>query len=338
MSLFDFQMGMFEFTPSLPKADNTEQWIRLSNGAGFVTVPDSVVKWKPDWTRQWGYVKDKPAVAELHHWIELEQQKGWVHMPTIPMDVPLDALLPLRLSNISMLASAVPLSVIVARPPSCDLYDFAEASFAAVAVAMAEACEEWCGHVQNEHRKGEARIQPLADDVYASDRVLRPTVVVPAAICHDAVVVWDRRMLGGEEYTATAFGVQLEFAQWMGELPRLRVAVLTFNVQCPSGVTMEELEALAMAIVLGGFRLVACFGDCEFSVGVAANEVMLNIARCGVLPIVMQEEDHQVVFRTLYPSDASAVAGSKPAVAGRHNPLTLAGVNDIADYRCPNRF
>ena len=100
---------------------------------------------------------------------------------------------------------------------------------------MAEACEEWCGHVQNEHRKGEARIQPLADDVYASDRVLRPTVVVPAAICHDAVVVWDRRMLGGEEYMATAFGVQLELAQWMGELPRLRVAVLTFNVQCPSG-------------------------------------------------------------------------------------------------------
>ena len=102
----------------------------------------------------------------------------------------------------------------------------------------------------------------------------------------------------------------------MGELPRLRVAVLTFNVQCPSGFTMEELEALAIAIVLDGFQLVACFGDCEFSVGVAANEVMLNIARCGVLPIVMQEEDHQVVFRTLYPSDASAVAGSKPAVAG----------------------
>ena len=161
---------------------------------------------------------------------------------------------------------------------------------------MAETCEEWCGHVQNEHRKGEARIQPLADDVYASDRALRPTVVVPAAICHDAVVVWDRRMLGGEEYTATAFGVQLEFAQWMGELPRLRVAVLTFNVQCPSGFTMEELEALAIAIVLDGFQLVACFGDCEFSVGVAANEVMLNIARCGVLPIVMQEEITKLCF------------------------------------------
>jgi hypothetical protein len=145
-------------------------------------------------------------------------------------------------------------------------------------------------------------------------------------------------MLGGEEYMATAFGVQLELAQWMGELPRLRVAVLTFNVQCPSGVTMEEPEALAMAIVLGGFQLVACFGDCEFSVGVAASEVMLNIARCGVLPIVMQEEDHQVAFRMLYPSDASAVAGSKPAVAGRHNPLTVAGVNDIADRRRPNRF
>jgi hypothetical protein len=95
--------------------------------------------------------------------------------------------------------SALPLSVIVASPASCSLCGFADASFAAVAVTLAEACEEWCDHVQNEHRKGEVRIQPLADDVYASERVLRPTVVVPAAICHDAVIVWDRRMPGGEE-------------------------------------------------------------------------------------------------------------------------------------------
>jgi hypothetical protein len=101
----------------------------------------------------------------------------------------------------------------------------------------------------------------------------------------------------------------------MGEPPRLRVAVLTFSVHLPSKVTMEELEALAMAIVLGGFQLVACFGNCELSVVVAASEVMLHIAHCGVLPIVMQEEDHQVVFRVLYPSDSSAAAGSKPSSA-----------------------
>ena len=63
--------------------------------------------------------------------------------------------------------------------------------------------------------------------------------------------------------------------------------------------------------------------------GVAANEVMLNIARCGVLPIVMQEEDHQVVFRTLYPSDASAVAGSKPAVAGSKPSSALSAVAGV---------
>ena len=51
---------------------------------------------------------------------------------------------------------------------------------------------------------------------------------------------------------------------------------------------------------------------------VAANEVMVHIARCGVSPIVMQEENHQVVCRFEYPADSSAVAGRKPssAVAG----------------------
>jgi hypothetical protein len=129
-------------------------------------------------------------------------------------------------------------------------------------------------------------------------------------------------MVAGEEgYMVSAFGVQIEFSQWMSDLPRLRVAVLTFNVQYPSEVALEEPEALARAIVLGGFQLVVCFGNCVLSVVTAANEVLVNIARCGVLPIVMQEVDNQVVFRMQYPSASSAVAGSKPssdssAVAG----------------------
>mgnify|MGYP006878242355 CR=1 FL=1 len=159
---------------------------------------------------------------------------------------------------------------------------------------------------------------------------MRPTVVVPAAICHDAVVVWDRRMLGGEEYTATAFGVQIEFSQWMSDLPRLRLAVLTFNGVSASNVSPEEPEELAIALVLGGFQLGVFFGNLAVSVIVAANEVMVHIARCGVTPIVMQEEDHQVVFRLEYPSDSSAVAGGKPssdssAVAGRKPSSAVAG-------------
>jgi hypothetical protein len=260
-ALFNEQMGMFEWTPSLPLADDNEQWLKLKHGLGYVQVPESVVKWKPDWIRPWGYVKVKPAVAELHHWVELEDRKGWVHMPTFLLDVPLDASLPLRLSNIKLPQSAMPLSVIVASPTSCSLYDFADASFSAVAVTMAGACEEWFDQVENECRQGEVRLQPAATDVYAADKVFRPTVVVPAAICHDAVIVWDRRMVAGEEgYMVSAFGVQIEFSQWMSDLPRLRVAVLTFNVQYSSEVALEEPEALARAIVLGGFQLVVCFG------------------------------------------------------------------------------
>ena len=180
---------------------------------------------------------------------------------------------------------------------------------------MAETCEEWCGHVQNEHRKGEARIQPLADDVYASDRVLRPTVVVPAAICHDAVVVWDRRAPIGEEYAATAFGVQIEFSQWLSDLPRLRLAVLIFNGASASDVSPEEPEELAAAVVLGGFQLGVCFASLDESVVIAANELMINIARCGVQPKVLQEDVHQVVFQLEYPSASSAVAGRKPSSA-----------------------
>jgi hypothetical protein len=90
---------------------------------------------------------------------------------------------------------------------------------------------------------------------------------------------------------------------------------------------MEEPETLARAIVLGGFQLVACFRDGELSVVVAANEVMLNIARCGVIPEVMQEEDHQVVFRIVYPSEASAVAGRKPSSASSAAPgVSYAGI------------
>jgi hypothetical protein len=321
MTLFDRQMLMFEYAPSLPKADDNGQWLKLCHGRGFVTVPEAVVKWQPGWNRQWGYVKVKPAVAVLHHWHELENGQGWVHLPPFQMDVPMDALCPLPLSSIHMPVSVMPLSVIVAHPNVCSLYDFAEASFAAVAVTMTDACEPFCGHCQNESRQGELRIQPPADDLYAAARGMRPTVVVPNAICHDAVVVWDRRAPCGDLYQTTAFGVQIEFSQWLSDLPRLRLAVLTFNGVSASNVSPEEPEELAVAVVLGGFQLGVCFGNLDDSVVVAANELMLNIARCGVQPKVLQEDVHQVVFQLEYPSASSAVAGRKPsshssAVAG----------------------
>jgi len=96
------------------------------------------------------------------------------------------------------------------------------------------------------------------------------------------------------------------------------VAVLTFNGVCPNAVSERGPEELAIALVLGGFQLGVFFGNLAVSVIVAANEVMVHIARCGVSPIVMQEENHQVVCRFEYPADSSAVAGRKPssAVAG----------------------
>ena len=165
--------------------------------------------------------------------------------------------------------------------------------------------------------------EPVVEDVAAADADVEamPTVVVPAAICHDAVVVWDRRVPGGEEYEAAAFGVQIEFSQWMSDLPRLRVAVLTFNGVCPNAVSERGPEELAIALVLGGFQLGVCFASLDESVVIAANELMINIARCGVQPKVLQEDAHQVVFQLEYPSASSAVAGRKPsshssAVAG----------------------
>ena len=333
-AMLDEDMAMFKFTVTLPKVDNIEPWIKLKDRHGYVQVPKQIVKWKPGWVRQWGYVKTEPAVAELSEWTELVDQQGWVRMPPTSLSHPMDAKLPLPLSSINMPAAAKPLTVIVAHPDCSMRNELSAASWSAVAVTMAAGEAEWNNSSPMSVRNGERVIQPSGDELYVDEDFLRPTVVVPGAIFHDAGIVWDRRWWGSGGYRLTAFGVQIEFAQWLGCYPRLRVAILTMNLSTVSTVGEDESEELARCLVLGGFQLVICFSNASSDdpgVIVPASELMYDIARCGVHPILLQEEMHQVVFRMRFPGSLSAVAGgdSSSAVADRDADLVLPAYTEI---------